>query len=112
VAKPTNSSRGTEALERHFAPGLGSPLTAVMKAGEAPEAVAALKRLHSVQAALPVPVLDEAADAVVVVVLRDDPYGDEAEGAVEEIREKLHALVPSDLFVGVLVVSIDVRDTH
>ena len=28
--KPTNSSRGTEALERHFPAGLGSPLTAVV----------------------------------------------------------------------------------
>ncbi|HEU5106518.1 MAG TPA: MMPL family transporter [Solirubrobacterales bacterium] len=112
VTKPTNSSRGTEALERHFPPGLGSPLTAVMKADEAPEAVAAMKRLHSVQAALPVPVPDEAADAIVVLVLRDDPYGDEAEGAVEEIREKLHALVPGALLGGVPVENLDVEETN
>jgi putative drug exporter of the RND superfamily len=112
VTKPTNSSRGTEALERHFPPGLGSPLTAVMKAGEAPAAVAELKRLHSVQLALPAPVLDEAADAVVVLVLRDDPYGDEAEAAVEEIRERLHALVPGALLGGVPVENLDVEETN
>jgi RND superfamily putative drug exporter len=112
VTKPTNSSRGTEALERHFPPGLGSPLTAVMKADEAPEAVAAMKRLHSVQLALPVPVPDEAADAIVVLVLRDDPYGEEAEAAVEEIREKLHALVPGALLGGVPVENLDVEETN
>jgi len=112
VTKPTNSSRGTEALERHFPPGLGSPLTAVMKADEAPEAVAAMKRLHSVQLALPVPVPNEAADAIVILVLRDDPYGDEAETAVEEIREKLHAIVPGALLGGVPVENLDVEETN
>jgi len=112
VTKPTNSSRGTEALERHFPAGLGSPLTAVMKAREAPVAVAALKRLHSVQLALPVPVLDEAADAVVVLVLREDPYGDAAETAVEEIREKLHAVAPGGLLGGIPVENLDVEETN
>jgi RND superfamily putative drug exporter len=112
VTKPTNSSRGTEALERHFPAGLGSPLTAVIKAEEAPVAVAALKRLHSVQSALPVPVPDEAADAVVVLVLRDDPYGDAAEAAVEEIREKLHAVAPSGLLGGIPVENLDVEETN
>ena len=33
--KPTNSSEGTTVLDEHFPPGIGSPLTAVVKAGEA-----------------------------------------------------------------------------
>ena len=35
VTKPTNSSEGNEALERHFPPGLSSPLTAVVEANSA-----------------------------------------------------------------------------
>jgi RND superfamily putative drug exporter len=110
VTKPTNSSRGTEALERHFPAGLGSPLTAVMKIEDAPVAAAAMKRLHSVQLALTVPATPT--EAVVLLVLRDDPYGDEAETAVEEIREKLHALVPGALLGGVPVENLDVEETN
>ena len=112
VTKPTNSSRGTEALERHFPAGLGSPLTAVMDAEEAPVAVAAMKKLDSVQLALPVPVPDDAAKAVVLLVLRDDPYSDEAETAVEEIRERLHAVAPSGLLGGIPVENLDVEETN
>ncbi|HKH64134.1 MAG TPA: MMPL family transporter [Solirubrobacterales bacterium] len=112
VTKPTNSSRGTEALERHFPAGLGSPLTAVMKTEEAPVAVAAMKRLRSIQLALPTPVPGDAGKAVVLLVLRDDLYGDEAEDAVEEIREKLHAVAPSGLLGGVPVENLDVEETN
>jgi putative drug exporter of the RND superfamily len=110
VTKPTNSSRGTEALERHFPAGLGSPLTAVMKLEDAPVATAAMKRLDSVQLALTVPATPT--EAVVLLVLRDDPYGDEAETAVEEIREELHALVPGALLGGVPVENLDVEETN
>jgi len=112
VTKPTNSSRGTEALERHFPAGLGSPLTAVIDAEEAPAAVAALKRLGSVQLALPAPVPDDAAKAVVLLVLHDNPYGDEAEAAVEEIRERLHAVAPSGLLGGIPVENLDIEQTN
>jgi RND superfamily putative drug exporter len=112
VTKPTNSSRGTEALERHFPAGLGSPLTAVIRAEEAPGAVAALKRLHSVQLALPTPVPSEADKAVVLLVLRDNPYGDAAEAAVEEIRERLHVVAPGGLLGGIPVENLDVEQTN
>ncbi|HET9198260.1 MAG TPA: MMPL family transporter [Solirubrobacterales bacterium] len=112
VTKPTNSSRGTEALERHFPAGLGSPLTAVVDAEEAPVAVAAMKRLDSVQLALPTPVPAEAEKAVVLLVLRDNPYGDEAEAAVEEIREKLHSVAPGGLLGGIPVENLDIEQTN
>jgi RND superfamily putative drug exporter len=112
VTKPTNSSRGTEALERHFPAGLGSPLTAVMKAEEVPVAVAAMKRLHSVQLALPAPVPDDAGEAVVLLVLREDPYGDDAEAAVEEIRERLHEVAPGGLLGGIPVENLDIEQTN
>jgi len=112
VTKPTNSSEGNEALERHFPAGLGSPLTAVMSAREAPLAVAAMKRLNSVQLTLPVPVLDEAADAVVLLVLRANPYGDEAEAAVEEIRDRLHTVAPAALLGGIPAENLDVEQTN
>jgi putative drug exporter of the RND superfamily len=112
VTKPTDSSRGTEALERHFPAGLGSPLTAVVKLEDAPFAAAALRRLHSVELALPTPVPGDAAQAVVLLVLRDNPYGEEAEGAVEEIREQLHTLVPGALLGGIPVENLDVEQTN
>jgi RND superfamily putative drug exporter len=112
VTKPTNSSRGTEALERHFPAGLGSPLTAVIDAEEAPAAIAAMKRLDSVQLALPAPAPDDAAKAVVLLVLHEDPYGDDAEAAVEEIREQLHAVAPSSLLGGIPVENLDIEQTN
>ncbi|HEX7280348.1 MAG TPA: MMPL family transporter [Solirubrobacterales bacterium] len=112
VTKPTDSSRGTEALERHFPAGLGSPLTAVVKAEEAPLAAKELERLDSVQLVLPAPVPADASEAVIVLVLRGSPYGDEAEGAVEEIRERLHAIAPGGLLGGVPVENLDVEETN
>ncbi len=112
MTKPTNSSRGTEALERHFPAGLGSPLTAVIEAEEAPAAVAALKRLRSVQLALPTPVPADADKAVVLLVLRANPYGDAAEAAVEEIRDRLHIVAPGGLLGGIPVENLDVEETN
>ena len=112
VTKATDSSRGTEALERHFPAGLGSPLTAVMKLEDAPFAAAAMERLHSVQAAVPTPVPGDPSQAVVLLILRADPYGEEAEDAVEEIREELHTQVPTALLGGIPVENLDVEETN
>ena len=112
MTKPTNSSRGTEALERHFPAGLGSPLTAVVKTEEAPAAAKELERLDSVQLVLPTPVPSDATEAVLVLVLRGSPYGDEAEAAVEEIRERLHAISPGGLLGGIPVENLDIEETN
>jgi RND superfamily putative drug exporter len=112
VTKPTNSSRGTEALERHFPAGLGSPLTAVVKTAEAPLVAKELERLDSVQLTLPAPVPADAAEAVIVLVLRGSPYGSEAETAVEDIRDRLHAVAPGGLLGGIPVENLDVEETN
>jgi RND superfamily putative drug exporter len=112
VTKPTNSSRGTEALERHFPAGLGSPLTAVVKTEEAPLVAKELERLDSVQLVLPAPVPADAAEAVVVLVLRGSPYGSEAETAVEDIRDRLHAVAPGGLLGGIPVENLDIEQTN
>jgi RND superfamily putative drug exporter len=112
VTRATNSSRGTEALERHFPAGLGAPLTAVVRAEEAPAVAREMERLESVQLVLPAPVPGDAAEAVVLLVLHGDPYGSNAEGAVEEIRERLHAVAPSGLLGGVPVENLDVEQTN
>jgi putative drug exporter of the RND superfamily len=112
VTKPTNSSRGTEALERHFPAGLGSPLTAVVKTEEAPLVAKELEKLDSVQLVLPTPVPSDAAEAVIVLVLRGSPYGSEAETAVEEIRDRLHAVAPGGLLGGVPVENLDIEQTN
>ncbi|HYH53073.1 MAG TPA: MMPL family transporter [Solirubrobacterales bacterium] len=112
VTKATDSSRGNEALERHFPAGLGSPLTAVMKLEDAPFAAVAMERLHSVLAAVPTPVPGDPSRAVVLLILRADPYGGEAEGAVEKIREELHTQVPTALLGGIPVENLDVEETN
>ena len=112
VTKPTNSSEGNEALERHFPAGLSSPITAVVKAGEEDEVAREMKRLRSVQLALPAPIPGDAEKALIVLVLRGDPYGSDAAGAVEEVRERLHDLAPGGLLGGIPVENLDVEETN
>jgi putative drug exporter of the RND superfamily len=112
VTKPTNSSEGNEALERHFPPGLGSPLTAVVEADAAPAVVRGMQRLGSVQLALPAPVPGDASQAIVALVLRGNPYGSDAAAAVKEIRTRLHALAPGGLLGGVPAENLDVEQTN
>jgi RND superfamily putative drug exporter len=112
VTKPTDSSRGSEALERHFPAGLGSPLTAVVEAETAPAVVKGMEDLASVQLVLPAPLPAAADKALIVLVLRGDPYGSEAEAAVEEIRDRLHSLSPGGLLGGIPAENLDVEQTN
>jgi len=112
VTKATDSSRGTEALERHFPAGLGSPLTAVVKTAAAPKVARGLEDLESVQLVLPAPVPSDAEKTVVLLILDGDPYGSAAETDVEEIRERLHALAPGGLLGGVPAENLDVEETN
>jgi RND superfamily putative drug exporter len=112
VTKPTNSSEGNEALERHFPPGLSSPLTAVVEADALPEVVRGMQRLDSVQLALPAPLPGDASQALVALVLRGNPYGSDAAEAVEEIRTRLHALSPAALLGGIPAENLDVEQTN
>jgi putative drug exporter of the RND superfamily len=112
VTKPTNSSRGSEALERHFPAGLGSPLTAVVRTEAAPRVVRGMERLSDVQLVLPAPVPGEATKAAILLVLRGNPYGSDAEAAVEEVRERLHALSPGALLGGIPAENLDVEEAN
>jgi putative drug exporter of the RND superfamily len=109
---PTNSSEGTAVLDENFPPGLGSPLTAIVPAGEAAEVTAGLKGLSSVRLALPVPADKEFEKAAVVVVLAGDPYSGEAAEAVELIRERLHAISPRALLGGIPAENWDIERTN
>lgn len=110
--RPTNSSRGTAVLNEHFPPGIGSPLTAVVKAGEEAKVTAAMEKLDTVKLALPVPPLNAGEEGVVVVVLRDNPYSGEAADAVEGIRERLHEVSPSGLLGGIPAENYDIEQTN
>ncbi len=107
---PSNSSRGTAVLEAHFPPGIGSPLTAVVDADEAEKVAAGMRDLEAVQLAIPVPVSRDL--ATVALVLREDPYSDEAAGAVKGIRERLHELAPTALLGGIPAENYDVEQTN
>ncbi|HVW46099.1 MAG TPA: MMPL family transporter [Solirubrobacterales bacterium] len=110
--RPTNSSEGTKVLNENFPPGLGSPLTAVVPAGEAALVAAGMRNLDAVQLALPVPASKEFRQAAVVLVLSGDPYSGEAAEAVERIRERLHALSPRALLGGIPAENWDIERTN
>jgi RND superfamily putative drug exporter len=110
--RPTDSSRGTAVLDEHFPPGLGSPLTAVVKAGELVPVVEAMKKLDTVKLALPVPPTGGGDEAVVVLILRGDPYSGDAADAVEGIRDRLHAIAPSGLLGGIPAENYDIEQTN
>jgi putative drug exporter of the RND superfamily len=110
--EPTNSSEGTKVLNEHFPPGLGSPLAAVVPAGEAAKVTVAMRGLDSVRLALPVPPNGEFSSAAVVLVLAGDPYSGEAAEAVERIRERLHAISPRSLLGGIPAENWDIEQTN
>jgi RND superfamily putative drug exporter len=110
--KPTNSSEGTKVLGEHFPPGIGSPLTAVVKADRVAPVVEGMKELDTVKLALPVPPTADTDETVVVVVLRGDPYSGEAADAVEAIRERLHEVAPGGLLGGIPAENYDIEQTN
>ena len=110
--RPTNSSRGTAVLNEHFPPGIGSPLTAVVKVGDEARVAAAMERLDTVKLALPVPPTGAGDESVVVVVLRGNPYSGEAADAVEGIRERLHEVSPGGLLGGIPAENYDIEQTN
>ena len=115
--RSTESSEGTEVLDRHFPPGLGSPLTAVVGLGEVEAALESLEDLPSVRLALPVPPSEVSDRAAIAIVMRGDPYSGEAADRVEEIRDELREVAPGALVGGIPAESYDIeranaRDTR
>jgi len=109
---PTESSRGTEVLDEHFPPGLGSPLTAVVDLDQAEAAVKALEDLPAVKLAVPVPPSSISGEAAVAIVLRGNPYSGEAADLVKVIRAKLQEVAPSALVGGIPAENYDVEQTN
>jgi RND superfamily putative drug exporter len=110
--RPTNSSRGTAVLNEHFPPGIGSPLTAVVKTKDAAVVAAAIKKLGTVKLALPVPPTSDSGESVVVVILRGNPYSGEAADAVKGIRARLHEVAPGGLLGGIPAENYDIEQTN
>jgi RND superfamily putative drug exporter len=109
---PTESSRGTEVLDEHFPPGLGSPLTAVVDFAEVEAAVKALEDLPSVKLAVPIPPSSVSAEAAVAIVLRGNPYSGEAADLVKGVRDRLEEVAPSALVGGIPAENYDVEQTN
>ena len=109
---PTESGRGTEVLDEHFPPGLGSPLTAVVDAGEIGPALGGLRELDAVKLTLPVPPSPGSEEAVLTIVLRGNPYSGAAADAVKGLREKLKEVAPSALVGGIPAENYDVEQTN
>ncbi len=110
--RSTESGRGTEVLDEHFPPGLGSPLTAVVRIGQVEDAVGRLEELGAVKLAVPVPPSEISTEAAIAIVLRGNPYSAEAADLVEGIREKLQRAAPSALVGGIPAENYDVEQTN
>jgi putative drug exporter of the RND superfamily len=108
----SESSRGTAVLDKHFPPGLGSPLTAVVDLAEVEAAVKGLEDLPSVKLAVPVPPTDISTQAAIAIVLRGNPYSGEAADLVRDVRDELHQVAPSALVGGIPAENYDVEQTN
>ncbi|HEU4736005.1 MAG TPA: MMPL family transporter, partial [Solirubrobacterales bacterium] len=110
--RSTELGRGTQVLDEHFPPGIGSPLTAVVGLGEAEAALHGLEDLDSVKLAVPVPPSSLSDVAALAIVLRGDPYSSEAAGRVKGIRERLQEVAPSAVVGGIPAENYDVEQTN
>jgi len=110
--RSTESGRGNEVLAAHFPPGIGSPLTAVVKDSQLELAIGRLETLSAVKLAVPTPPSAVSDEAAIAIVPRGNPYSSRAADQVGEIREKLSAVAPSALVGGVPAENYDVERTN
>ncbi len=110
--RPTESGRGTKVLEEHFPPGIGSPLTLAVEAGQLEAAEHSVEELDTVKLAIPVPAAPGSAEAVIGVILKGNPYGSTAADAVEGVRDALHRVDPGGLVGGIPAENYDVETTN
>ncbi len=110
--RASESSRGNEVLDRHFPPGIGSPLTAVLGIGEVGPALRGLARLDSVKLAVPVPPSSASGLAALTIVLRGNPYSGAAAGLVKGVRERLAEVAPGALLGGIPAENYDVEQAN
>ncbi|MGC1852312.1 MAG: MMPL family transporter, partial [Solirubrobacterales bacterium] len=110
--RPTESSRGTEALEAHFPPGLSSPLTVVTSEEYFAPVLKRLESLPAVKLASPGPPSTSTDEVAFAVILRGDPFSSEAADTVERIRDRLHEVDPGALVGGIPAENLDVEQTN
>ena len=110
--RPTDSSRGTALIDANFPPGIGSPLTVIVAADEAVETVKRMEDLPAVKLAVPAGLSKNAERAMVAVVLRGDPYSNEASDSVEELRSEIAKFDPTALVGGVPAENLDIENTN
>jgi putative drug exporter of the RND superfamily len=108
----TESSRGTQVLDEHFPPGIGSPLTGVVDIEQVPAALRGLRSLRAVKLTLPALPSPGTGKAVLTIVLRGDPYSGAAAAAVEGIRDRLDEVAPSALVGGIPAENLDIEQTN
>ena len=61
---------------------------------------------------MPVPASADLDEAVVVVVLRGNPYTGEAADAVDDVRDRLHRVDPEGLLGGIPAENFDIENTN
>jgi putative drug exporter of the RND superfamily len=110
--RPTESSRGTEALDAHFPPGLSSPLTVVAAERYFSPVLRRLESLPSVKLASPGPPSTSSDQIAFAVILRGSPFSSGASDAVQRIRERLHEVDPGALVGGIPAENLDVETTN
>jgi putative drug exporter of the RND superfamily len=105
-----DSTRGTAIFNRHFTPGLTSPLPVVVPTNASTRALEVLEGVPGVAYAVPAPT--QAAASLLIVVLDSDPYTRPAMKAVERMRTTIAPVVPGAAVGGVPAENVDIENTN
>jgi RND superfamily putative drug exporter len=117
VTRATDSSRGTDILDRSFPAGLSSPVTVLVPDERADAVVARLRKLQGVDVALPAGISRGTGRALLAVILTKNPYSGEAVGVVKRMRTALDGVAPGAVVGGITAENVDIdkanaRDTR
>ena len=105
-----DSTKGTAIFNKHFTPGLTSPLPVVVPNGTSTRALEALEAVPGVAYALPAPT--QSATSLLIVVLDADPYTRPAMDIVEAMRKDIKPVAPGAAVGGVPAENVDIESTN
>ena len=105
-----DSTKGTEIFNRHFTPGLTSPLPVVVPSDDATRALEVLEEVQGVAYAAPAPT--QADRSLIIAVLDTDPWTQPAMDVVERMRRAVSQVAPGVAVGGVPAENVDIENTN
>ncbi len=110
--RPTDSSRGTAALNAHFPPGIGSPLSVLVDTDDATKVLKASEALPPVKLGFPAGISENGQESLIAVILRGNPYSGTAAGDVQELRDELTRIDPQAQVGGLPAENLDIENAN